>query len=88
MLEKLTQCIRQGAILEVVDTHERNASSHTHWHNALLPLAPRTHHSGPLTDAPSLCLSLSLHEKHSHWLFPLKGYLPKMSLAEPARQCL
>lgn len=58
MLEKLTQCIRQGAILEVVDTNGRNASSHTHLHNALLPLAPRTHCSGLLTDAPSLCLSM------------------------------
>lgn len=65
----------------MADTNEISTSSHTHWHNAVLPLVkavlplvPRAHHSSQML---LLSLCLSLQEKHSHWLFPLRDTFPR-----------
>ena len=94
MKKKLIQCIRQGGVLEVVDITEINASSHTFICCAaycpsyrLLRTVNRCKETVllPLFFCFSTCLP---HGKHTCWLFPFKGYLPKISLAEPPWQCL
>lgn len=79
-----------GGVLEVVDINEVTASSHAPVCRA--PCCPRYTLLGTAIRCKetilfhfSICFAFfSLHEKRIYWLFPLKIYLPRISLAEHA----
>lgn len=87
MKKKLAQCIRQGGFLEVVDINWKKMPPLTHLYAVPLVVSG-IDYIGLLKDAGShfSFFFSPLHEKHTYWLFPFKGYIPKISHAECVRQ--